>query len=57
MAGEAAAVQDSSHVFPVVILLGLAVLIRVRRSGLLEETKSCVFLLFFINYAAMSPIQ
>jgi hypothetical protein len=37
MAGGAAAAQDSSQVFPVVILLGLAVLIRVRRLSLEEE--------------------
>jgi hypothetical protein len=37
--------QDSSPVFPMVILLGLAALIRVRRSSLEEETMSCVFLI------------
>jgi hypothetical protein len=31
MAGGATAAQDSSQVFPIAILLGLAVLIRVRR--------------------------
>jgi uncharacterized protein YccT (UPF0319 family) len=46
MAGGAAAAQDSSQVFPMAILLSLAVLIRVRRSSLEEETRSCVLLLF-----------
>jgi hypothetical protein len=46
MAGGAAVAQDSSQVFPMVILLGLAVLIRVRRLSIEEETRSCVFLLF-----------
>jgi hypothetical protein len=46
MAGGAAAAQDSNQIFPMAILLGLAVLIRVRRSTLEEETRSYVFLLF-----------
>jgi hypothetical protein len=46
MAGGAAAVHDSSKVFPMPILLGLAVLIRVRRSSLEEEIMSFIFLLF-----------
>jgi hypothetical protein len=44
--GRAAAAQDSSQVFRMVILLGLAVLIRVMKLSLEEETRSCVFILF-----------
>jgi hypothetical protein len=46
MAGGAVAAQDSGQVFPMEILLGFVVLIRMRRSSLEEETRSCVFLLF-----------
>jgi hypothetical protein len=51
-----AGLRDSTQVFPMAILRSLATLIHVRMPFREEETKSCYFLSFFINYTAMSPI-
>jgi hypothetical protein len=56
MARGAVAAQDSSHVFSMVILVGLVVLIRVRRLSLGKKPGLVFSFSFFINYAVMSPI-
>jgi hypothetical protein len=56
MAGGAATAQDSSQVFPMVILLSLAVLIPMKRLNLEEKPDFVFSFSFVINYVVMSPI-